>query len=121
MHRQAARLRSVSYVFLAAAGADNILAEPGTLTGSIGVASKTWDLTDGLKSIGVDVERVGVGANAASDDSNLLSRPTEKQEQQSKEHMDRSDLQLTDTNKYLHGALLSVAIQAVTSRCIQLL
>ena len=72
-----------------AAAASKILAQPGTLTGSIGVAASSWDLTDALETWGLDVETVAVGTHAEADHSNWLSRPNEQQARHAEEDMDR--------------------------------
>jgi protease-4 len=50
--------------YLAAVRADAIVAHPATITGSIGVFGVWPVAADLLKSLGVNVERVGVGANS---------------------------------------------------------
>ena len=50
--------------YLAAVRADVIVAEPSTVTGSIGVFGMWPVATDLLNMLGVKVEKVGVGANA---------------------------------------------------------
>ena len=50
--------------YLAAVRADVIVAEPSTITGSIGVFGMWPVATDLLTMLGVKVEKVGVGANA---------------------------------------------------------
>ena len=50
--------------YLAAVRADVIVAEPATITGSIGVFGMWPVATDLLTMLGVKVEKVGVGANA---------------------------------------------------------
>ncbi len=50
--------------YLAAIRADVIVAEPATITGSIGVFGMWPVATDLLTTLGVKVERVGAGANA---------------------------------------------------------
>ena len=48
--------------------ADRIIAQPGTITGSIGVACRSLKIGRGLKDWGIDVETVSVGRNAAAAD-----------------------------------------------------
>lgn len=48
--------------------ADRIIAQPGTITGSIGVAHGRLKLGRGLKDWGIDVDTVSVGKNAAAAD-----------------------------------------------------
>src|SRR5476649_75040 len=50
--------------YLAAVRADVIVAEPGTITGSIGVFGMWPVATDLLATLGIKMEKVGVGANA---------------------------------------------------------
>jgi protease-4 len=47
-----------------AAAADRIVAQPGTITGSIGVIDGKLNLAPALKQFGIDVETVSVGKNA---------------------------------------------------------
>lgn len=49
---------------LGAVSADKIVAQPGTLTGSIGVVRKGLNLAPALKKAGVDVDSVTVGKHA---------------------------------------------------------
>ena len=49
-----------------AAGAHKIFAQPGSLTGSIGVAGGKVNMAGPLKRLGVDVETLAVGENAAA-------------------------------------------------------
>ena len=51
--------------YYVAAGADKIVAEPATLTGSIGVLAGKMVVSDLLKKIGVSTDSAQVGANAA--------------------------------------------------------
>ena len=48
--------------------ADRIIEQPGTITGSIGVASGSLKIGRGLKDWGIDVDTVSVGRNAAAAD-----------------------------------------------------
>lgn len=50
--------------YLAAVRADTIVAQPGTITGSIGVFGMWPVATDLLHSLGINVERLQAGANA---------------------------------------------------------
>jgi len=51
--------------YYVAAGADKIVAEPATLTGSIGVLAGKLVVADLLKKIGVSTDSAQIGANAA--------------------------------------------------------
>jgi protease-4 len=51
--------------YYVAAGADKIVAEPATLTGSIGVLAGKMVVSDLLKKIGVSTDSAQIGANAA--------------------------------------------------------
>ncbi len=51
--------------YYVAAGADKIVAEPATLTGSIGVLAGKLVVSDLLKKIGVSTDSAQIGANAA--------------------------------------------------------
>ncbi|HEU0156873.1 MAG TPA: signal peptide peptidase SppA, partial [Stellaceae bacterium] len=51
--------------YYVAAGADKIVAEPATLTGSIGVLAGKLVVADLLKKVGVSTDSAQVGANAA--------------------------------------------------------
>lgn len=50
--------------YFVAADADRILAQPGTLTGSIGVYGGTFDASELWNSLGVNWEQITAGANA---------------------------------------------------------
>ena len=50
-----------------AAAADRIVAQPGTITGSIGVIDGKLNWAPALKQLGIDVETVSVGKNALVD------------------------------------------------------
>lgn len=45
-----------------------MIAQPGTITGSIGVACGSLKIGRGLKDWGIDVDTVSVGRNAAAAD-----------------------------------------------------
>jgi protease-4 len=47
-----------------AAAADGVVAQPGTITGSIGVIDGKLNLAPALKQLGIDVGTVSVGKNA---------------------------------------------------------
>ncbi len=57
--------------YFAAMGADRIVAEPGTLTGSIGVFGGKFVLTELWSKLGVSWDRLQAGAHAAMDSPNL--------------------------------------------------
>jgi protease-4 len=50
--------------YLACAG-DEIIAHPTTITGSIGVIMKTFDLSEGMKLIGIKADHIASGPNKA--------------------------------------------------------
>ena len=67
--------------------ADRIIAQPGTITGSIGVAQGRIKIGRGLKDWGIDVDSVSVGKNAAAaDDYTAL---TTEQHQNIDRHVDQ--------------------------------
>ena len=51
---------------LFAASANKIVAQPGTITGSIGVAFGKFNAAQALKDQGVDVDTVAIGKNATA-------------------------------------------------------
>ena len=51
----------LSPLWCAAAPANKIVAQPGTVTGSIGVAFGKWNVTQALKDHGVSFETISVG------------------------------------------------------------
>lgn len=61
-----------------AAEADHIVAQPGTLTGSIGVAAFKFNLAPVLKILGFDMESVSVGKHAMMDSMFFGYSPEEK-------------------------------------------
>ncbi|DBA74926.1 TPA: hypothetical protein ACH3X2_009254 [Trebouxia sp. C0005] len=68
--------------------ADRIIAQPGTITGSIGVAQGRIKIGRGLKDWGIDVDSVSVGKNAAAaDDYTAL---TTEQHQNIDRHVDQT-------------------------------
>lgn len=50
----------------AAAGANKIVAQPGTITGSIGVVFGKLDVSQALREQGINVGTVAVGKNATA-------------------------------------------------------
>ena len=73
----------------AAAAADRIVAQPGTLTGGIGVADGKLDLTPALKQLGVNVEAVSVGKHALME--SYFTGITKQEHRWSESMMNRSD------------------------------
>ena len=73
----------------AAAAADRIVAQPGTLTGSIGVADGKLDLTLALKQLGVNVEAMSVGKHALME--SYFTGITKQEHRWSESSMNRSD------------------------------
>ena len=67
--------------------ADRIIAQPGTITGSIGIASGGLKIGRGLKDWGIDVDTVSVGRNAAAAD--LYTNLTSDQRQNINHHVDQ--------------------------------
>jgi len=63
--------------YLAAVSADVIVAEPTTITGSIGVFGIYPVATELLESLGIKVERIGAGANAGM--YSMFHPPSEEQ------------------------------------------
>jgi protease IV len=64
--------------YLAAVRADAIVAQPMSITGSIGVFGMWPVATDLLASLGITVEKVGVGANAGMHSVFLPPTPAQK-------------------------------------------
>lgn len=71
----------------AAAPATKIVAQPGTLTGSIGVANGKLDVSKAFRNQGINVDSVKVGRNANS--QSLFSRFSKSQEAQVNALVDR--------------------------------
>ena len=67
--------------------ADRIIAQPGTITGSIGVAQGRIKIGRGLKDWGIDVDSVSVGRNAAAEDH--YTDLTTEQHQNIDRHVDQ--------------------------------
>ncbi len=65
--------------YYVAAGADAIVANPSTLTGSIGVYGGKFAIADGLRMIGVNPDEVGVGGAYASAYSTEELTPEQRQ------------------------------------------
>jgi len=59
--------------------ADRIIAQPGTFTGSIGIAQGRLKVGQGLKDWGIDVDSVSVGRNAAAADDYTDLTPEQRQ------------------------------------------
>lgn len=72
----------------AAAGANKIVAQPGTITGSIGVAFGKFDVSQALQDQGISVDTVAVGKNATA--SSLFHKFTKEQQRQVNNTIDRS-------------------------------
>lgn len=72
----------------AAAGANKIVAQPGTITGSIGVAFGKFDVSQALRDQGISVDTVAVGKNATA--SSLFHNFTKEQQRQVNNIIDRS-------------------------------
>ena len=72
-----------------AASADKIVAQPGTITGSIGVAFGKFNASQALKDQGVNVDTVAVGKNATA--QSLFHDFTKEQRRQVNVLMDRCD------------------------------
>ncbi len=70
-----------------AAAADRIVAQPGTITGSIGLIDGKLNLAPALKQLGIDVETVSVGKNALVD--SWYTGVTRKQQRWADSMMDR--------------------------------
>ena len=75
-------------VVYAAAGANKIVAQPGTITGSIGVAFGKFDVSQALRDQGISVDTIAVGKNATA--SSLLHGFTKEQQRQVNTMIDRS-------------------------------
>ena len=72
----------------AAAGANKIVAQPGTITGSIGVAFAKFDVSQALQDQGISVDTVAVGKNATA--SSLFHDLTKEQQRHVNTMIDRS-------------------------------
>jgi len=72
-----------------AASADKIVAQPGTITGSIGVAFGKFNASQALKDQGINVDTVAVGRNATA--QSLFHDFTKEQRRQVNVLMDRCD------------------------------
>ena len=72
-----------------AASADKIVAQPGTITGSIGVAFGKFNASQALKDRGINVDTVAVGRNATA--QSLFHDFTKEQRRQVNVLMDRCD------------------------------
>ena len=72
----------------AAAGANKIVAQPGTITGSIGVAFAKFDVSQALQDQGISVDTVAVGKNATA--SSLFHDLTKEQQRQVNTMINRS-------------------------------
>ncbi len=72
-----------------AASADKIVAQPGTITGSIGVAFGKFNAAQALKDQGINVDTVAVGRNATA--QSLFHNFTKEQRRQVNVLMDRCD------------------------------
>lgn len=72
-----------------AAAADRIVAQPGTLTGSIGVADIKPNLTPALKQVGINVEAVSVGKHARME--SYFTGVTKQEHRWAESTMDRSN------------------------------
>lgn len=72
-----------------AASADKIVAQPGTITGSIGVAFGKFNAAQALKDQGINVDTVAVGRNATA--QSLFHDFTKEQRRQVNVLMDRCD------------------------------
>ena len=70
-----------------AAAADRIVAQPGTITGSIGVIDGKLNLAPALRQLGIDVESVSEGKNALVD--SWYNGFTRKQKRWSDSMLDR--------------------------------
>ena len=70
------------------AGANKIVAQPGTITGSIGVAFGKFDVSQALQDQGISVDTVAVGRNATA--SSLFHAFTKEQQHQVNTMIDRS-------------------------------
>jgi ClpP class serine protease len=68
------------HCLLAAAPANKILAQPGTITGSIGVIFAKLNVQDALKEFGITGDSIHLGANATW--SSAFHTLTEQQKQQ---------------------------------------
>lgn len=71
----------------AAAGANKIVAQPGTITGSIGVAFGKFDVSQALRDQGISVDTIAVGKNATA--SSLFHGFTKEQRHQVNIMIDR--------------------------------
>lgn len=72
----------------AAAGANKIVAQPGTITGSIGVAFGKFNVSQALRDQGISVDTIAVGKNATS--SSSFHDFTKEQQRQVNTMIDRS-------------------------------
>ncbi len=70
-----------------AASADKIVAQPGTITGSIGVAFGKLDASQALRDQGINVDTIAVGKNATV--QSLFHDFTKEQRRQVNTLMDR--------------------------------
>jgi protease-4 len=96
--------------YLAAVAADVIVAEPTSITGSIGVFGIHPVATDLLESLGVKVERVGAGANAGM--YSFFQPPTDAQRALLDRELDLIYADFTrkvGENRKLDGARLDAA------------
>lgn len=74
----------------AAASANKIVAQPGTITGSIGVAFGKVDVSQALQDQGISVDTIAVGKNATA--SSAYHGFTKDQQRQVNAMVDRSAL-----------------------------
>ena len=74
----------------AAASANKIVAQPGTITGSIGVAFGKVNVSQALRDQGVSVDTIAVGKNATA--SSVYHDLTKDQQRQVNAMVDRSGL-----------------------------
>ena len=82
-----------------AAPATKIVAQPGTLTGSIGVAAFKPDISKPVQKQGINVDCVKVGRNANA--ASLFSQYNKRQEAQVNDVIDRSAMTHQDRDKVL--------------------
>lgn len=79
---------SVTCAVCAAACANKIVAQPGTITGSIGVVFGKLDVSQALRDQGINVGTVAVGKNATA--SSPFHDFTKEQQRQVNAMIDRS-------------------------------